>query len=293
MPELPEVQTVINYLNPIVSNQTILDVQVYKDKLIKNVTVNQFIEQVKAQKILNLSRKGKYILFHLANQITMVAHLRMEGKFFIYDNLKLMRNHDYIIFKLSGGQFLVFNDTRQFGTFHIVKTSELNDLKELKKVAQDPLEANFNFDRMAHLILKSNKNIKTILLDQSIVSGLGNIYANEVLFATRINPLTKGKDLTIDQVKAIFQASKKILTKAIKYNGTTIHSFKFGNNQRGSFLDFLKVHFKAKHICSICLNHIIRFKDHGRSIYCCPVCQNLTAEQLAKINLEEVEETKL
>ena len=155
------------------------------------------------------------------------------------------------------------------------------------------MEANFNFDRMAHLILKSNKNIKTILLDQSIVSGLGNIYANEVLFATRINPLTKGKNLTIDQVKAIFQASKKILTKAIKYNGTTIHSFKFGNNQRGSFLDFLKVHFKAKQICSICLNHIIRFKDHGRSIYCCPVCQNLTAEQLAKINLEEVEETKL
>ena len=92
---------------------------------------------------------------------------------------------------------------------------------------------------------------------------------------TKINPLTKGKDLTIQQLEAIVEAAKKILIKAIKFNGTTIHSFKFGNNQSGDFVNFLQVHFKEKQLCPICMTKIIRFKDHGRSIYCCPKCQNL------------------
>ena len=275
MPELPEVQTVVNYLKEHLINRTIIDVAIKKEKLIKNVSAKTFSQTIVNHQIVMIARKGKYILFHLSDNLTIVAHLRMEGKFFIDETDQLPRKHDYIIFALDDQRFLVFNDSRQFGTFHLVQTHQMHLLKEIQKLAQDPLETNFNFDVFSQTVLKSHRNIKTILLDQTLVSGIGNIYANEILFMTKINPLTKGKDLTIKQLEEIIEAAKKILIKAIKFNGTTIHSFKFGNNQSGDFVNFLQVHFKEKQFCPVCMTKIIRFKDHGRSIYCCPKCQNV------------------
>ena len=282
MPELPEVQTVINYLQQHLLDRTITTVVVHRDKLIKNVSAPTFIKTLASRKIVCLARKGKYILLHLSDNLTIVAHLRMEGKFFIDAPGAPARPHDYIWFNLDDGRCLVFNDSRQFGTFHLVQTHQLHLLRELQKVAPDPLEINFDLDDVTAAIQRSSRNIKTLLLDQSITSGLGNIYANEVLFMTGINPLTPGKALAASQVAALAAAAREVLTAAIKFNGTTIHSFKFGDNQSGAFVKFLQVHFRAGQPCRRCRTPIVRFKDHGRSIYCCPRCQHLDANALTK-----------
>lgn len=273
MPELPEVQTVINYLKNNILNEIIEDIFVFKNKLIKNVDPSEFIDKVKKQEIVDIQRKGKYIIFYLTNNLVIVSHLRMEGKFFVDNKQKHNRKHDYIVFVLSNNKFLSFNDSRQFGTFHLCNKDELESLKEIAKLAKDPLDRTFDINDFCKKVKKSSKNIKTILLDQTIISGLGNIYANEVLFASKIHPITKGKELSQEKIELIFENSKIILQKALKYNGTTIHSFSFANDQSGNFSQFLKVHSRENQNCYICQNKIIREKINGRSSYFCPKCQ--------------------
>ncbi len=276
MPELPEVQTVINYLKENILNLTIKDIEVKKDKFIKNVGVNEFKNTLTNSKIIYVQRKGKYLIFECKKDnknFYMINHLRMEGKFFI-DQEIVERKHDYIIFHLSNKHFLSYNDSRQFGTFHL--TDNLETLKEINKVAIDPLDDRFNETYFFNKINKSNKNIKAILLDQSIVSGIGNIYASEILFLAQINPFMLGKELTKSEISKIIHSSKKILEKAIKYNGTTIHTFSFGDNKIGQYNQFLKVIYQEHKICKHCNNaKIERIKQQGRSTYFCPRCQNV------------------
>lgn len=270
MPELPEVQTIINYLKDNILNQTILDIEIKNHKFIKNVSTNEFINNLKNKIILDIDRKGKYLIFKLSNNLYMIVHLRMEGKFFI-DNKKVERKHDYIIFKLSNNIYLSYNDSRQFGTFHL--TNEPNKLKEINKIALDPLNDNFDFHYFHSKVSKSNKNIKSILLDQTIVSGIGNIYASEILFESNISPFKTGKQLSKKEIEHIIEASKKILKLALKYNGTTIHTFSFGNNKTGDFTKYLKVVNRENKNCLICNTKIKRIKQQSRSTFYCDKCQ--------------------
>lgn len=274
MPELPEVQTVVNFLKLKVINENIKHIDVYKLKLIKEIDVELFQKNIINQNIRDVWRKGKYIIFNLSNGLSIISHLRMEGKFNVYQQDKWNKNkHDYIVFYLSNNKLLIYNDSRQFGTFHLSKTSEINQLNCIAKLAPDPLSNEFNELNFQNKIKKSNKNIKTLLLDQTIISGIGNIYANEILYSSSINPFLKGKNLNEEQLKQIVINAKSILEKAIKYNGTTIHSFSFGNNESGNYSQFLNVHFKENQNCKKCKDKILREKINGRSAYFCPKCQ--------------------
>lgn len=272
MPELPEVQTIVNYLMTKIINKKVVDIQILNEKFLKNVDKEMFVNSLLNKQIIDINRKGKYLLFYLSNNLVVVNHLRMEGKFFVNKD-KVHAKHDYIIFTFDDNSFLKYNDSRQFGTFHLVNKNEIDKLKELKKIAQDPIDISFDINNLINKIQKSNKNIKTILLDQTIISGIGNIYANEILFDTKINPFTKGKELTKTQIEQIWISSKKILELAIKHNGTTIQSFSFGNNHVGSFAKFLKVQSRENKNCFLCNKKIIRIKNNGRSIFYCQSCQ--------------------
>jgi formamidopyrimidine-DNA glycosylase len=228
MPELPEVQTIINTLNSSgLLNQSFSKVSVYKDKLIKNTTVKNFTNFLVGETINNIERIGKYLVFHLTNKKALIIHLRMEGKLF-YEPIasNYPRTHLRIEFFLKNNRVLRYYDSRMFGTFHIFKEDEYLQSTIIKKLALDPLDEQFNFNYLKDALKHSTKAIKTALLDQTNVSGIGNIYADEILFLSKIYPLTKSNTLTDTQIKNIVIYSKQVLLKAIKYGGTTVSSYK-------------------------------------------------------------------
>lgn len=270
MPELPEVQTFINILNKKLNGLSIEDVEIKNDKFLKNTSIIDFKRKIKGAKIETIFRIGKYIIFQLSNGLYIVSHLRMEGKYFV-DQKKQNRKHDYIIYKLSNDQYLSYNDSRQFGTIHL--TNDYSNLNEIKKIAIDPLNKNFNFDYFYPLVSKSTKNIKLILLDQTYVSGIGNIYASEILFASNVSPFKKGNDLSKNEIKKIVENSKLILNKAIENNGTTIHTFSFEENKTGNYTKFLNVVGRNGKNCNICKSKIIKVMQSSRGTYYCPRCQ--------------------
>lgn len=269
MPELPEVQTVIDYLKKEIIGLKIKQIEIKNEKFLKNTAIGIFKQKLINKKIVDIKRKGKYLIFELDNSLFMVVHLRMEGKFFV-DQKKINRKHDYLIFDLTE-KFLAYNDSRQFGTFHL--TDNIEELKELKKVAIDPLDDKFDVNYLKNKLDKLRKEIKVLLLDQTIVSGIGNIYASEILFDAKISPFKKANELSMDELERIVVSSKKILKLALKYNGTTIHTFSFGENKTGEFNKLLKVMNQANKKCYICSTNIVRIKQQSRSTFYCPQCQ--------------------
>ncbi|MGL5643869.1 MAG: DNA-formamidopyrimidine glycosylase [Metamycoplasmataceae bacterium] len=273
MPELPEVQTVVNYLNREIRGKKILDVQVLAEKMIKNVSIETFKDTLINVTIDKIERVGKYLIFYLSNKHVMVSHLRMEGKYWIKDLKEpILDRHIHLIFKLDDVN-LCYHDTRKFGTFTIYKTKDFRNSAELIKIAADPLSTEFNADYLYEKIQKSKKLIKTMLLEQSVVSGIGNIYACEILFSARISPFKTAGELSWDECKNIVKESKRILKLAVKNNGTTVSSFTFDNTHAGSFQSYLNVYGRARKKCTNCNSLIVKDYINKRGTYYCPNCQ--------------------
>jgi formamidopyrimidine-DNA glycosylase len=276
MPELPEVETVVRYLNKNILNKEIVEIIIHKEKIIKNIDKNGFINFLINEKILKVERKAKYIIFVFSNNKNMISHLRMEGKFFVEKNdSELIKNkHSHILFKFKDGEYLIYNDTRIFGTMNIYSKEEMINNKELIRVGYEPFDENCNVDYLFQIFKKSNRKIKTILLDQGIISGIGNIYADEILFQAKILPFREAKSLNKNDIDNILSASIEILNKSILNKGTTIHSFKSNSLETGNYQQFLKVHTKKDEECLICKDKIIKIKVNNRGTYYCKTCQN-------------------
>ena len=214
MPELPEVETVINILKPLVVNKTISDYTIFYNRLIQS-DIDDF-KNVKNKTILSITRFGKFIFFHLSNNYCLITHLRMEGKFRYLTSKNIIKSTT-LIFTFSDSTYLSFDDTRKFGLMYLTKEE---DVKNVKMISSLGIEANnvkdTDYETIIKKIITKNKPIKELLLDQSIMCGIGNIYADEILFASNINPLTKGKELSSDNVITIIKNSKVILDRAIK-----------------------------------------------------------------------------
>ncbi len=272
MPELPEVQTVKNELKKDLIGKKIVDINIKEEKILKNKTKNQFTKEIKGQTIEDIKTKGKYLIFVFKNDLLLI-HLRMEGKLFFYKNNYKENIHDHIIFYLGDGSYLVYNDVRKFGTFDYIKKEELKEYPKIKKLGYEPLTKDFSTQNIFEKIHKKNKSIKEVLLDQTNISGLGNIYVDEVLFASKINPLTKANKLNLKDVEKIKNNSEKILKKAIKLKGTTIRSFKSSKTTKGSYQDHLKAYAQKDNDCPRCKTKIKKIKVGGRGTYYCPTCQ--------------------
>lgn len=271
MPELPEVETVRLTLLPLIKNKKIISVDIFYENIIKNASVLEFKEKLINQTFLDILRFGKYLVFVFENSF-LISHLRMEGKFYLKHN-ENKDIHEHVRFYLDSGETLRYNDVRKFGTMNIFSNISLTDLLKIKPLNQlgyEPFDPKLNSTYLKNKFKHSNRPIKSMLLDQSIIAGLGNIYVDEVLFLSKINPLKKAKDINEEQLQLIIDSSIDILLKAIKLGGTTIHSFS-SDGISGKFQNELLVH--TKNTCPICRSNILKIKVGGRGTYFCPVCQ--------------------
>ncbi len=201
----------------------------------------------------------------------------MEGKLFYFKSgCNFTSNHLMAKIVFTNDSILCYYDSRMFGTFHIF-SSRLSCFSSeiLKKVAIDPLDKKFNEYFLFAKIKNSHKHIKNLLLDQTIVSGIGNIYADEILFMSKIHPLSKGINIDISMCKKIVKYSKLILKKAIDHKGTTILSYKYKKNNHGNYQKYLLVHSHSGEKCKICGTRILKLKINGRGTYFCPNCQKI------------------
>jgi formamidopyrimidine-DNA glycosylase len=270
MPELPEVETVKNTLKKQILGKKINNIKSLYSGIIAT-DKDEFCKNIVNQEFLDIKRRGKFLIFVL-NDYYLVSHLRMEGKFFIKNSSMPIVKHEHLIFDL-GDCDLRYHDTRKFGVMKIVKKEDLYNTEEIKKQG---IEA--NSDKLTVKYLKDkfkskNMPIKTVLLDQEIISGLGNIYADEVLYKSRINPLKKAKELNDKDCENIIASSKIILDKAIKEGGTTIKSYTSSLGVTGNYQNYLEVHKKEGMPCNSCGTKIKRIKVGGRSTYFCEKCQ--------------------
>lgn len=276
MPELPEVQVVINFLEKEILNLKFKEIEIFIPKIIKNISIKDFKKYIIDSKILSITRKGKYIILNLNNGVSWIVHLRMEGKFFINNkNEYSINKHTVALFELDNNKTLAFEDTRRFATFDIIQTKNINSFEPIKKLSKDPIDESFNYNDLFQKLSKSNKKIKTALLDQTIISGIGNIYVDEILFDVKIHPQTIAKKIPLTQCEQIYNSAKRILLDSIKHNGTTINSFKFNGIETGSYQNYLMVHNKNIKECKKCKNKISFIKVNGRGTFVCDKCQKL------------------
>ena len=245
------------------------EIKLERNLCIKNIIAKSI--KVNNQTINDITRKGKWLIFDL-NDYVLLSHLRMEGKYFYKEKDTPLLKHEHIIFHLSNNYHLRYHDIRKFGKMHLLKKKDLDNYYIFSKLGLDPWDNNLNINYLKNKF-KSNLPIKTLLLNQSIITGIGNIYADEILFYSGINPFKKGKDLTDEDLENIINNTKLILTDAIKNGGTTIKSYVFDENKPGSFQNKLAVHGRKNKNCFKCNEKILKVKIGTRGTYFCPKCQ--------------------
>jgi formamidopyrimidine-DNA glycosylase len=285
MPELPEVETIVRELNQALKNRRIISV--WTDNT-KNFNSKLFQDKIINKKIKEVVRKGKNILIIFENDAVLWIHLKLTGHLLLgkykFDNnhwfpeekgVYLDRQNLYLhwVFTLDNNKQLVLSDSRRFARVEIIAINELNNFDE--KLGPDPFSKSFTFDYLKQALKKSKITIKKFLMDQKHLSGIGNIYANEILFEAKINPFRKANTLSDKEIRSLFEAIPKILNKAIQYRGTSAEDEAYRDlyGEKGEFEKFLKVYQKEGEKCSRCGGIIIRKKDNNRSTFYCPNCQ--------------------
>lgn len=272
MPEIAEVETVRNTLKTKILNKKIIDVNILYEKMMEN-DINEFKKNLIGYKFIDIQRRGKWLIFILDNDYDLLSHLRMEGKYFIKKSNEKIVKHEHVIITFDDKTDLRYHDTRKFGRMLLVKAKDLEKTTCINKQGYEPNSEMLTVEYLRSKLKNKNVTIKTLLLDQTIISGLGNIYANEVLFGAKINPFKKGKDITKKDAGNIILASNEIIKKAIKMGGTTIKSYTSSLGVTGMFQQELKVHKREGNECYVCKSVIKKEKLNGRSAYYCPKCQ--------------------
>ena len=279
MPELPEVETVKNILLPQVEGRTINKIDVLRDCTIVG-DKNLFISTLENKTIKTLSRIGKFLIFHLSDDVVIVSHLRMEGKYYVMKDNEDNSKYARVVFHLNDGYKICYDDSRCFGIMILTNEKEYKDLKEIKKLGPEP----FYVDDVNGIYASSKKSstpIKSLLLSQELITGLGNIYVDEVLYACKIHPLTQGKFISKKDWGNIIRESKRILSDAIKSGGSTIKSYHPGKGIDGNFQVKLLAYGKEGQPCSYCGNPLKKIKVGGRGTTFCPHCQKIKSDKIS------------
>lgn len=281
MPEAPEVSNVLAYLEENLKGAQIESVKVTHPKLAANESVEDFERKLAGEHFRKFIRHGKYLIFEM-DDLDFVAHLRMEGKFLLYNSLEELeaadpiqdKKHIHAIFSLSDGRILAYKDTRKFGRMYLYpKTEDVCSLPVFDKVGKDALDPGLTAKELYEKTRKRKLPIKSILLDQKVIAGIGNIYADEILFDAGLAPQTPASHLDLADWQKILQAARSILADAASQGGTTIRSFSYGTNHGGSYQNQLKVHAREDGLCGKCQGELVRLKIGGRSTWYCPACQ--------------------
>ena len=288
MPELPEVEVVKRSLESKIQNKIIKKVKINDIKLRYKLNIKK-ISQLNNLKIKKIERRSKYLLFHFDKPIIMLVHLGMTGKFFFinenkkkfktsfYYNLNEAKDQKYdrVIFFLKNRQKFIYNDLRKFGFIKLLSKNKIDKNLHLISLGPEPLSKYYNFDYFKNYICQRKKTVKDLLMDQKFVSGLGNIYVNEILFSSKVKPTRKIKFLKDNEIKEIIKNTKKILSKSIKLGGASIKDFSSSNGKKGSFQQHFRAYAREGEKCSNidCKKKIIRIIISNRSSFYCLSCQ--------------------
>ncbi len=286
MPELPEIEIVKRSLVKSVKNAKIIGIKI-KNRRLRYQIPNTFSKDLLNEKIINISRRSKYLIFKLEKKILLV-HLGMSGKFLLktkrdkeffktsfYYDLNIPKKHNHIYFILNNNLILIYNDVRRFGFLKIFKTKNLSKVIFLTKLGVEPLSKKFSKKYFSTFIKKRKKNIKNLLMDQTFISGLGNIYVNEALFMSKIHPSKKSSKLNKSEIENLVINIKKILKFSISKGGASIKNFKDTMDKSGKFQQFFYVYNKENKNCSriSCKGKIKRIIISSRSSFYCNKCQ--------------------
>ena len=288
MPELPEVEVVKRSLINKTQNLIVKAVKINDGRLRYKIDRKK-IKKIIGLKFKKISRRSKYLLFFFNKDIVMLVHLGMTGKFFFLNNKKIKyktsfyyninndkdKKHDRVIFILSKNQKLIYNDIRKFGFIKLIKRNNLDQSIHLKHLGPEPLSTIFNFGYFKKYIMGKERTIKDLLMDQKFISGLGNIYVNEILFLSGVKPSKKIKKLSFIEIKKIIKLTKKVIKKAIILGGSSIRDFSSSSGKKGTFQQYFRVYGKKGDKCTKknCGSNIIKIVISNRATFYCNKCQ--------------------
>lgn len=284
MPELPEVEIIRRGLNSKIIGHTITGV-----KVVNSSSFQAEPALIIGTKIVKVVRRAKVLGLELSSEYTLVFHLKMSGQIIYIDEERFAGGHPTqdmllalpnrstrVIFEFDNGAKLFFNDQRKFGWIRLIKTSELGfkNFGLKTTIGPEPLSKDFSWQVLKDNLLKhKNLPIKVALLNQSIVAGIGNIYASEATFNAKVNPNKKVKDLGDDEIRQLYKGIKAAISDGIKYGGSTRTHFVNSEGKKGLFLQYAKVYNREGQKCKSCQNLIVEIKQAGRSTFVCLSCQ--------------------
>ena len=291
MPELPEVETTVRGLKRRVLARTFLDVWTDSPKIIKKPKkIEELKKKIKGRKIIRVWRRGKNIIFDLSGGYSLLIHQKLTGHLLVgkwklkgqkWEALKEgplrepVNLYIRVMFWLSGNLMLALSDLRKFAKVELWQKENLMESKGIKNIGLDPLDRDFTFEKFKKILKKKKGKIKQVLMDQSVIAGIGNIYSDEILFASRIHPLRRANELKDKELEKLYREIKRILKKAIELKGESISDYRIPNGEKGGFDKMRKVYRKKGEKCPRCGTIIRRIKVGGRSAHFCPKCQKL------------------
>ncbi len=267
MPELPEVETIARQIRKDYLGRTLHRVRVLTARLLQNVSASEFVRRLENRPLKAVGRRGKFLLWQLGEQY-LVFHLGMSGNFFRRREQATHPEHIHLEFYFAGDEALFYQDVRKFGKIWLYDRPP-----EFPALGVEPLSENFSLNNLKKLLNLKNMNIKAFLMDQKYLAGIGNIYANEILFLSRISPFRKTREITEEEAEELFRAIRFVLERAVENFGTTYSDFRTveGSNGRNQF--FLQVYQRADEPCPICGTPLKKVVLNSRSTFFCPQCQ--------------------
>lgn len=274
VPELPEVENVKNGLKKLILGKIIVDTHVLWSNIIKEPSVFEFQKQIRGQEIIDIKRQGKFLLFILTDYV-LISHLRMEGKYRIEKATVPLTKHTHVVFELDSDEQLRYLDVRKFGKMSLVDKDKLHLHPSIKNLGPEPTVEALKTEHLIKALKKTERPIKACLLDQKVVAGIGNIYADEILYDAYIHPERKGNSLSDDEIETLKTSIIGIMSKAVKKGGTTIRTYSNAFGVEGSYQAYLNVYGKKDEACQRCQHTIEKIKVAQRGTHYCPYCQKI------------------
>lgn len=272
MPELPEVETICRGLRGRVLGRRIVAAKVVEPRLRTRVAA-AFAKALAGRTITEVGRRAKYILIFLDNDAVWLTHLGMSGKLISVEEGRPRQKHDHIVVRLDGGNELRYHDPRRFGLSLVTTRRELDSLPQLKTLGPEPLDGGFDAAYLYAATRRSRRRIRDLLIDQTTIAGVGNIYANEILFHAGVRPTARALNIRRDKIERIAELTPKILTEAIRWCGTSFSDYRDVDDRFGEFQKHLKVYDRERERCRACGAVIKRVALGNRSAFYCPTCQ--------------------
>lgn len=271
MPELPEVETVRRSVELKMKDKKILSVTVNNSDVLDGFTPESFVALLEGNSVVKMERRGKYLIFCFKSGEKMILHLRMTGQLICFDDDFIADKHCHVVVRFEQGGFY-YRDVRRFGRFCLIGSGGKTEAG-MAQLGYEPMDRNFTVNYVRDGVQGRRCSVKSRILDQHFIAGIGNIYADEILFAARIHPERMCCDLTNCQIRRLKKASETVLSEAIEHRGTTFSDFRDGYGEIGGHQEHLSVFHRAGEPCPVCGTTIEKIKCGGRTTSFCPKCQ--------------------